>query len=304
MSESPKICTVCNLPLVPGCANEYAYDGHPAGGIIFKVNAEGDTYGVTCPNIFKISMRKYLSSIHPDLVQVEHIRNSLVDRIKENLFFDGVHWQTFLRHFKWVAAFKGSPWSAQFVTDLDLISVYVGSTNYRSRPVSDRDAGKHKIYNSLDDLLCDADLTVFRIGLIEHQNKAAANVLAEALSLRHHLGKPSWVVRGSDVKGFIPFMNGGMVSCNDNVKDFVDKVFEMVTLTNDPKDAPVAVYTEDEEDGTVSVGKAFDLEERDAAVPEEDGPTEVSGEPSDADLDGLMGGSNKKRFKKRGNFGR
>lgn len=217
-----------------------------------------------------------------------------VDLTKRNLFISGIPWNSFLPHLKFVMICK--PMTVKIVDDLRLKEVFVGSEAYKSRPASVREAKETN--NAIVDLVGEEyDLVIIRIGLLGHKNVAAANVLREALMIRHErMAKPTWIFQSSDPR--IMWTH----SRDEEVEAYVRDKFEALEMTHTgPALEPVQdVGIDVEGDETVP-----EYEEK-ALIPEEDQssppPETVGGED---DLTGMsMYGNNgsKKKFKKRRNY--
>lgn len=319
-------CPVCKLALVEGCQNGVGEPPYTGGGII-RVIKDGEPYVKTCPNMKRLRIRRHLESIDPQLVQdgVKHDKNSplfqprtdstaLVDLTRENLFIRSIKWSAFLPHLKWVSACKGVEFYVRILTDMTLLNVYVGNTNYKLRPQSQREDGSLLIANSIEDLLSTPDLAIIRLGQVVHYNKAAANVLAETLALRFNLGKPTWLIEPADRK-FSPYARNdfgvsiGMVSCNEETQDFVSKNYKSLKLTTSVKvvEPSAGGVVEDEESGTVSLSDEGFSELNEASgedvltVEDDPAPEEEDfGELSVDDLWSESKAKNKKKFRKGG----
>lgn len=253
------------MPGIEGCRNLMEY---PAGGTILQCQGE-DLVSVMCPNMRVVALRQRLTAIDPQLVGVPHdatsplYQSGSTDRTSDNLFIPRVHWKIFLSHFKWVVASKGAGFFVRVVTDMTLLNVYLGKASVSSRLASQRtDDGELLVSNSLEDLLSSPDLVVVRVGLIVYYNKAAANVLQEALLVRIGLGKPTWIVEPDD-RPFVPFSRelgtqSGMASCDQEVLGLVESTFERLELASGgPEPAPA--YEEDGDEVTVGEIRVTDM---------------------------------------------
>lgn len=275
------------------------------GGIIHRVRGE-DLIAVVCPNIAIVRLRERLRAIDPRLLKVGHeartplYQRGEIDRTVDNLFFERTHWKTVLRHLKWIVACKDI--FARVTTDRALIDVYVGSRSIKNRLKSQLELGEEGellITNSIEDLLAGPDLAIIRLGEVIHLNKAAANVLHEALLLRRGQGKPTWLVEPPGA----PF--GGMVCCNDDVLALVNEFFESIHLPAQRGDEDRPGVTIDEEAGEVTVDGPSDLnetlpEEQEDEVLEPPAPhrgsrTSPQAMDEQSQIDSLMGPSRKYR---------
>lgn len=277
------------MAAVAGCGNTLKY---PSGGIILQHRGDR-VVSVDCPNMRIVTLRQRLLGIDPQFLNVRHFAQTplfqagQVDRTRDNLFIRHAHWRTFLAHFKWVVASKPPGFFVRVATDMTLLNVYVGNASVKNRLVSQREEnGELLISNSLEDLLSSADLAIIRLGHIIHANRAAANVLREALMLRIGLGKPTWLVEPLE-ETFAPL---AMPCCDENVLHLVHSTFTEIHLESTEEEVPA--YTEDE-DG-VSVPGADPLAEVEASL-EEDSPeaeeeraAEGDDEVVDAEVDALV----------------
>lgn len=252
---------------------------------------------VDCPNMRIVSLRQRLINIDAQFLQVKHnaqtplFQAGQVDGTQDNLFIRHAHWLTFLSHFKWVIASKQPGFFVRVVTDMTLLNVYLGHTSVKNRLLSQRDDGELLISNSLEDLLSSPDLAVIRLGHVIHANRAAANVLREAINLRLGRGKPTWLIEPEEQT----FMPQGMPCCDENVFALVQSAFEEARLSPAPEARPAYV----EEAGEITVGNVNVLEEGDGSDEGDVGPgTSEDGEPeTDQEVAELtyQGGSQKKR---------
>jgi len=250
------------MPLIEGCRNA---PGILAGGIIHKIRGE-DLVAVPCPNMEVVHLKQRLAAVEPQLLKVKHepktplFQRGLVDRTASNLFLKSTAWPTFLRHFKWVVGSRDL--FVRVVSDMTLVNVYVGNHSVKSRLKTQLEEQSLIISNSIEDLLSNLDLVVIRLGGLVHSNRAAANVLHEALLLRKSQGRPSWLVE-PPWKAFAPYTrnefggSSGMPCCNDDVLRFVNEHFETLHLE----------ATEDDVDD----GLGVDVDETD---PHAEGPSE------------------------------
>jgi hypothetical protein len=247
-----------------------------------------------------VSLRQRLIEIDPQFLKVPHYAQTplyqanQVDRTRDNLFIRHVHWLTFLAHFKWVVASKTSGFFLRVVTDMTLLNVFLGNTSVKNRLHSQRtEDGELLVSNSVEDLLSGPDLAVIRLGHLVHSNRAAANMLREALSLRLGLGKATWLIEPLEQ----PFVPQGMPCCDDSVLALVQSSFEEIHLA-----APRPVepsYVEDGDDITVPgvpEDGARDAEAADGTPQEGD---EQSEDVLDPEVAKLMARPAKKRYRRK-----
>lgn len=274
----PPICKVCKMAAVAGCRNTLDY---PSGGAILIHRGER-LMSVECPNMRVVTLRQRLLAIDPQLLTTPHrqetplFKRGEFDRTQENLFIRRTHWLTFLSHFKWVLGSKSSGFFVRVATDMTLLNVFLGNASLKNRLPSQRtESGELLISNSLEDLLSSPDLAVLRLGHVIHGNRAAPNVLREALLLRLALGKPTWIVEPLE-QVFAPL---GMACCDENVANLVSSSFVDVYLEDE---ALQPAYVEDEEGVTVPGTTQWDDEAvPDASEPEVEADDEARPKTSD-----------------------
>lgn len=288
IEPEPEVCKVCNMVGVPGCRNTLEY---PSGGTILVHRGE-DLVSLACPNMRVVSLRQRLAALDPQLLKEPHVtstplyRSGQFDRTSDDLFIRSVHYKTFLSHFKWVIASKNSGFFVRIVSDMTLLNVFVGNAAVKNRLASQRlEDGSLVVSNSLEDLLSSPDLAIIRLGHIIHPNRAAPNILREAIALRQGMGKPTWLLEPSD-QVFAPLsrigggMAVGMPCCDDAVQRLVLSTFEEIGL-EDPVERPVE-YEEDEDGVSVRGSSESEQGEPDEEETEEEEAEEL---PTVADDD-------------------
>jgi hypothetical protein len=148
------------------------------------------------------------------------------DRTKENLFIKGP-WSLVIRHLYWVLSGKKKHtpgYTFKVVSDKRLIEVFVGEEKGKRR-------ADQEVNNGLSDLLTDPHLVICRLGVLTHANKAAANVLQEALNIRNMVGKPVWIC-----EDFTHF-GEGHPTYSQTVGDYIEENFTVEDLGGDIKEA-------------------------------------------------------------------
>lgn len=293
-----ELCPICQEILIPGCRNE-----NRGGGIILKQDADGIEYAEPCKNMVRVAMRRYMKEVHPLLLEVPLVKDTPLykhkelDRTKDNLFFSKVEWGTFLAHLKWVLGYKYFSKSfVKIVTDMKLLNIYVGNASLKARLKSQQDEDQLLICNSLEDLLESPDLVIVRLGLITHFNRAAANVLQEALNIRKNMGRPVWLIEPHN-KGFQPYRKAdfgdtGMPCCNDDVLNYVQQNFETIEL-----ETVEGAQIQEEADYTVDGDTVALGDESESLLGEFVSPEEVE-QSTDSDVDDLVGPEKSKPKKK------
>lgn len=101
---------------------------------------------------------------------------------------------TFLAHLRHVVIRHPITFSAKVVSDAELVTAWLATIPLQGGEIRDADA--HKIsmrYMTIPDLVVPPDLLVIRLGVKAARNAASPEVLAEALGIRMHEGKPTWL---------------------------------------------------------------------------------------------------------------
>jgi hypothetical protein len=199
-----------------------------------------------------------LSFLGPEIFGAKHIPSPLYqptvsdkgevdgDRTEDNLFIKG-SWQIVCRHLHWVLAGKRrfSPkFHFKIVSDVQLLSVWLGSEAYKQRSREIRD--DVETHNSLSDLISDPTLLIIRLGHLGYNNRAAAGVLKESLGIREVLFKPTWIIEGTDV-----FFGPGHKTYDDDVGTYVEGRFDIVDVGGDRQELVL--------DDTVAIGPGLEV---------------------------------------------
>lgn len=116
----------------------------------------------------------------------------LLGREEDNLWITaGEDFQSHLRH---VGVRQPISWLFKVVTDADLTTAWLASIALQGKDILDADAYKVSTKHiTIPDLVVPPDLLVIRMGVKVARNSAAAECLGEALNIRHHEGKPTWL---------------------------------------------------------------------------------------------------------------
>lgn len=180
-------------------------------------------------------------------VKLDGQGNELGDRTLEDLFLKG-DWGLACQHLRWCLVLKYQRYpefTFRLVDDQRLVTVYVGNEAYKNKASGDRDDGESN--NSLNDLVSSPDLLLIRLGVLSNHNKAAANTVLQALTIRSAVGKPVWLIEGDRAFG------DGHRSYNYELGEYINSRYEVIDLRSDKTQAlfkPVAMTEVD----TVSMG--------------------------------------------------
>jgi hypothetical protein len=97
-------------------------------------------------------------------------------------------------HLRHVAIRRPPTWNFKVVSDANLMTAWLATAALHGNEILDPDAITVSMeHATLADLVIPPDLVVLRMGVKAARNAAAAEVLAEALNLRVHEDKPTWV---------------------------------------------------------------------------------------------------------------
>lgn len=104
----------------------------------------------------------------------------------------------FASHLRHTAARKGADWGFRVVTDADLMVAWLATVALQGSEILDADARAEAAPVSLRkltlvDISSPPELLVVRLGVKAARNSAMPEVLYEALTIRAHEGKPTWV---------------------------------------------------------------------------------------------------------------
>ena len=100
----------------------------------------------------------------------------------------------FRPHLRHVLVRQPTAFSALVASDAELMTAWLASVALAGKDILDPDAYSISIeYFTLTDLVTPPDLLVIHMGVKVARNVAASEVLAEALNIRNHEGKPTWI---------------------------------------------------------------------------------------------------------------
>lgn len=102
--------------------------------------------------------------------------------------------QEFLAHLRHVAIRKPITWSFRVNSDAEMVTAWLATIAVSGQEIFDADAYTVSTkYMTLPDMVVPPDLLVVRMGVKIARNAAANEVLMEAIQLRMHEGKPTWI---------------------------------------------------------------------------------------------------------------
>lgn len=148
---------------------------------------------VRCMCVVKQDLLANVDRALPHLSKAPAIPKSpLTEKTGENLWItEGLN---FLAHLRHVGIRQPLTWSFKVVSDAELVTAWLASASLRGQEIMDPDAYMVSTrFMTIPDLVIPPDLVVIRMGVKVARNQASPEVLAEALNLRMHEGKPTWV---------------------------------------------------------------------------------------------------------------
>jgi hypothetical protein len=102
--------------------------------------------------------------------------------------------QEFLAHLRHIAIRKPITWCFRVNSDAEMVTAWLATLAISGQEIFDADA--HTVstrYMTLPDMVVPPDLLVVRLGVKVARNAAANEVLMEAIQLRMHESKPTWL---------------------------------------------------------------------------------------------------------------
>lgn len=117
----------------------------------------------------------------------------LLDRERGNLLVTAND-EWFRAHLRHVVVRNPPTWYARVCSDADLVTAWLATTSLQGNQVLDPDANAVSLtHATIADLVTPPDLLIIRMGIKAARNSACSEVLVEALNLRDHADKPTWV---------------------------------------------------------------------------------------------------------------
>lgn len=136
--------------------------------------------------------------------KAESLKSSpLLEKVSSDLYITATD-TTLKAHLKYVGVKMGRNWSFQVVSDADLMSSWLASAKLAGKEILDPDValGLEKLGSeegrlmrvTLEDLVEPPGLLILWLGVKRARNAATNEVFLEALTLRDHINRPTWVV--------------------------------------------------------------------------------------------------------------
>jgi len=102
--------------------------------------------------------------------------------------------EEFLSHLRHIAIRKPITWGFRVNSDAEMVTAWLATIAVNGQEIFDADAYTVSTkYMTVPDMVVPPDLLVVRMGVKVARNAAANEVLMEALQLRMHEGKPTWL---------------------------------------------------------------------------------------------------------------
>jgi len=121
----------------------------------------------------------------------------LTDYVRQDLYITAND-ETLRSHLKYVGIRMDVNWSFQVVSDADLMTAWLANVALSGKDIYDFDvssaAGRSLEKLTLLDLVEPPGLLIIRLGVKVARNSAMSEVFQEALTLRDHVNRPTWVV--------------------------------------------------------------------------------------------------------------
>jgi hypothetical protein len=160
----------------------------------------GETDGVhppsydMCSCVLLRELRVNLNRGMAGLASAPTVESSpLLDKERDNLVVTASE-DWFRAHLRHVALRSPLTWFFYVCTDADLITSWLATASLQGNQILDPDANAVSLtHATIADLVYPPDLLVIRMGIKAARNAACAEVLAEAINLRQHARKPTWI---------------------------------------------------------------------------------------------------------------
>jgi len=146
-----------------------------------------------CTCVLRLDILRNVEQAMVGLSEADPIQDSpLLGREEDNLWITaGDDFRSHLRH---VGVRQPTSWLLKVITDADLTTAWLASIALQGKDILDADAYKVSTKHiTIPDLVVPPDLLVIRMGVKVARNAAAAECLGEALNIRYHEGKPTWL---------------------------------------------------------------------------------------------------------------
>ena len=147
-----------------------------------------------CSCVLLRELRANMERAMPGLSHSPVVGSSpLLDRERDNLFVTASD-EWFRAHLRHVVVRNPPTWFARVCSDADLVTAWLATVSLQGNQILDPDANAVSLtHATIADLVTPPDLLIVRMGIKAARNAACSEVLVEAINLRDHAGKPTWV---------------------------------------------------------------------------------------------------------------
>lgn len=147
-----------------------------------------------CSCVLLRELRTNMERAMPGLSHSPVVESSpLLDRERDNLFITAND-EWFRAHLRHVVVRNPPTWFARVCSDADLVTAWLATVSLQGNQILDPDANAVSLtHATIADLVTPPDLLIVRMGIKAARNAACSEVLVEAINLRDHAGKPTWV---------------------------------------------------------------------------------------------------------------
>ncbi len=147
-----------------------------------------------CSCVLKEDIMANASQVMPGLLTALPVKRSpLTNKTNQNTWITAPE-RWFSSHLRHVSIRQTPVWSGRVVSDADLITSWLANIALKGMDVLDADSyGVSTQFITVPDLVIPPDLLVIRMGVKAARNSACAEVMVEAINLRKHEKKPTWI---------------------------------------------------------------------------------------------------------------
>lgn len=147
-----------------------------------------------CSCVLLRELRANMERAMPGLSGAPVVESSpLLDKERDNLLVTAND-EWFRAHLRHVVVRNPPTWSVKVCSDADLVTAWLATASLQGNQVLDPDANAVSLtHATIADLVTPPDLLVVRMGIKAARNAACSEVLVEAVNLRLHADKPTWV---------------------------------------------------------------------------------------------------------------
>lgn len=151
-----------------------------------------------CGCVYRQDLRANVKRVWKLLLLSESVESSpLMGCPNQNLWITATE-ADLQQHLRYVAFRMGPYWNARVISDASLITAWLSTAkNIKDPDVTLEKASRNRPsdeYMTIVDLALPFDLLIIRLGVKAAKNREMPGVLAEAISERSHIGKPTWIV--------------------------------------------------------------------------------------------------------------